>query len=98
VNWKGWLIVAVLLVVLGVVLGGVYAGLIASAIGGAAVQRARRREREHIQQQQEIKKQKITKIEQINRDLKMETKVLQHKTNADLKRDVLKDATDILGE
>jgi len=28
----------------------------------------------------------------------METKVLQHKTNADLKRDVLKDAGDILGE
>lgn len=97
-NWKGWLIVAVLLVVLGVVLGGVYAGLIASAIGGAAVQRARRREREHIQQQQAIQKKKVTKLEQIDRDLKMETKVLQHKTNADLKRDVLKDATDILGE
>ena len=96
-SWKAWLIVAVLLVVLGIVLGGVYAGLIASAIGGAAVQRARRREREHIKQQ-EVKKQKITKIEQINRDLKMETKVLQHKTNADLKRDVLKDAGDILGE
>jgi uncharacterized protein HemX len=94
---KAWLIVAIVLVVVGVVVGGVYAGLIASALGGAAVTRARREEREQIKEQETIEAKKQKRIEQINRDLKMEARVMQHRTTAELKAQILDDSDEILG-
>jgi len=92
---KTWLIIAGVLVVAGFLFGGVLFGLFGASATAAAVQVARRRQKKQLQQEQQIEDDKKKRIEQIDRDIKHEARIMHNKTNAELKQDILKDLDDL---
>jgi hypothetical protein len=92
---KLWFILGIVLVVAGIVAGGAFVGIFGAAATGAAVQAARKREREQIEREQEIERKKKAKVEAIEKDFKTESRVLQHLSSHDLKREILSDLDDL---
>ena len=90
-----WIALAVVLILAAIVFGGVFVGLFGVSASAAALQAARKKERETIEKENQVEKEKNKKVQAIERDFKMESKVLQHKSNADLKREILNDLDDL---
>ena len=90
-----WIALAVVLILAGIVFGGVFVGLLGASASAAALQAARKKERETIEKENQIEKEKNKKVQAIEKDFKMESKVLQHKSALDLKREILNDLDDL---